>query len=353
MRPTSYLMGGEFPMRRRGLTLLAISLTAAAWGCGGPSSALNSDKHAASEAVGSTETLNLPHFTNSLGIQFVQLPTGEFDMGAPESDDWSNPDEQPVHRARIERSFWLGVHEVTVGQYRKFVAATGYLTAAEKTGEGGYAYDARTRRLGPVPQSSWRRTGFDQDDTHPVVNVNWDDVQAFCAWLSGEEKVTYRLPTEMEWEYACRAGTSTRWSCGSKEASLVGAANICDASLRKAYPFATWSMDWDDHYAFTAPVGSFAPNAFGLYDMHGNVFEWCADAWQGTNYAGKSIPDPSTPDITDMRMLRGGSYLSLTLFLRSSDRVGLKSMQRNAITGFRLARDAVGDTVPSGEKIHE
>lgn len=294
----------------------------------------------------------LPRTKNSLGMELVQVPAGEFKMGSPETDGMSNPDERPVHRQRIERPFWLAIHEVTVGQYRKFVDATGHLTAAELSNEGGYAYHPRPKRLEPDPKASWRYTGFDQDETHPVVNLTWNDAQAFCKWLSKEEKVTYRLPTEAEWEYACRATTTTIWSFGADQTCLAGKANICDVSLQKAYPFAKWSMDWSDGYAFTAPVGTFEPNAFGLYDMHGNVFEWCSDAWDGKDYAGQFIPDPDVPDIADTHVLRGGSYLSLMMFTRSADRVGLKTSQRNAITGFRVARD-VDDSAPPGEKIDE
>lgn len=324
--------------------VLTLLIAIAICGCGGPTSPTVSNTRA--KALPAPEVLKLPRVTNSLGMQLVQLPAGEFEMGSPESDDLSDPDEKPLHRERIKQPLWLGVHEVTIGQFRQFVEATKYQTAAEKSPEGGYAYDPRTQRLGPTPGSSWRRTGFDQDDTHPVVNVNWDDALAFCEWLSLKERATYRLPTEVEWEYACRAGTSTRWPSGDEESSLVGVANLCDTSLRQAYPFAKWSMEWSDGFAFTAPAGSFPPNAFGLHDMQGNVFEWCADTWQGTDYAGKPVPDPATPDISETRIVRGGSYLSLTLFLRSADRVGLKLKQRNAITGFRVVRDAVvRDTV--------
>jgi sulfatase modifying factor 1 len=336
------------------LSVMCIFFVIAAAGCGRSSSRSASATRApVAQPASHPVSLKLPASVNSLGMQFVQLPAGEFEMGSPDSDDLSNPDEKPVHLERIAHPFWLGVHEVTIGQFRKFVDATGYQTAAEKSGEGGFAYDPRIQRLEPDRQSSWRLTGFPQDDSHPVVNVNWNDVQAFCTWLNGEEKATYRLPTEAEWEYACRAGSTTRWSYGSQQECLVGMANICDTSLQQAYPFAKWSMEWNDGYAFTAPVGSFPANSYDLFDMQGNVFEWCADAWKGTDYADQPVPDPSTPDISDMRIVRGGSYLSLIMFTRSADRVALKAVQRNAITGFRVVKDLIVDTIPAGKKIHE
>ncbi|MSR58618.1 MAG: formylglycine-generating enzyme family protein [Planctomycetaceae bacterium] len=283
--------------------------------------------------------VDLPRSVNSAGIELVELPAGEFEMGAPDSDPMANPDEKPLHRAVIERPFSIAIHETTVGQFRRFVEATEYKTAAERTGEGGFSFNPQTRRLEPSPQADWRNTGFPQDDSHPVVNVNWDDAWAFCNWLSQVESVRYRLPTETEWEYACRAGTGSPWFFGDTEAAMSGAGNICDSSLRKAYPFAEWSMTWNDGYPFTAPVGSFPPNAFGVFDMHGNVFEWCDSDWNGADYAGKIIPDPTVTDLERMKVLRGGSYLSLMVFTRSSDRVALKWFQRNAITGFRVVHN--------------
>ncbi len=283
--------------------------------------------------------LNLPQITNSVGMVMIEIPAGEFQMGSPDSDELAMPDEKPQHPVSIMRPILISAHEVTLSQFEKFVVSVKYATEAEQSGEGGYAFDSTKQRLEPHPRSSWRATGFEQTGNHPVVNVTWNDAQAFCSWLSREERATYRLPSEQEWEYACRGGTNTRWSTGDRTDTLVGAGNVSDQQLRLAYPFAEWSMDWDDGYAFTAPVGSFAPNPFGLYDMHGNVFEWCEDRWKAADYAGKSVRDPAEPDPAGSRVLRGGSYLSLILFTRSADRVGLKSQQRNAITGFRVVRE--------------
>src|SRR5262249_10455549 len=141
----------------------------------------------------------------------------------------------------------------------------------------------------PGARYSWRNPGFAQTDEHPVVNVSWNDAQAFCDWLSQKEGKKYRLPTEAEWEYGCRANTRTRFHGGDEDGTLWQVANAMDRSLGAQWSYnklknkevqrrlSDWfeSVTWDDGYPFTAPVGRFRPNAFGLYDMHGNVWEWC------------------------------------------------------------------------------
>ena len=172
-------------------------------------------------------------WTNSLGMAFVKVPAGSFWMGSAESPGalaqvfpqlerkrfTELTDEAPVHRVRIRRAFYLGQHEVTAGQFRRFVEASGYRPESEADGTGGYGYNpdydpATTARgdafEGRNPRYSWRNPGFAQDDSHPVVNVTWNDAQALAQWLSQREGVRYRLPTEAEWEYACRAQTRTR-----------------------------------------------------------------------------------------------------------------------------------------------
>ena len=135
----------------------------------------------------------------------------------------------------------------------------------------------------PTPGSSsktrctgWRNSGFEQTDGHPVVNVSWNDAQAFCDWLSRKESKKYCLPTEAQWEYACRGRTQTRFYFGDDEEDLAKYGNVADASARKKFPDWSWTIKADDGYVFTAPVGHYQPNGFGLYDMHGNVWQWCA-----------------------------------------------------------------------------
>ena len=185
---------------------------------------------------------------------------------------------------------------------------------------------------------SWRNVGFEQTDEHPVVCVSWNDAVAFCEWLSKKERKTYRLPTEAEWEYACRAGTKTRYCSGDDPETLATVANVADAALKAKFPGQKYTIKASDDYVFTAPVGSFKPNAFGLYDMHGNADEWCAD-WYGEDYYGNSpTDDPKGPITGERRATRGGDWWSRPDFLRSACRGGAPPEARYCLIGFRVAR---------------
>ena len=195
--------------------------------------------------------------------------------------------EYPQHRVRITKPFYLGTYHVTRGQFRQFVADTGYKTDAEKGEEpGAFGWDPDKKEFDFNEKYSWRNVGFEQTDEHPVVNVSWNDAKAFCEWLSKKENQTYRLPTEAEWEYACRAGTTTRYSSGDDPETLAKVGNVADATAKAKFPDWTWTIKASDGYVFTSPVGSFQPNANGLYDMHGNAWQWCAD-WYGAEYYAK------------------------------------------------------------------
>ena len=210
----------------------------------------------------------LPVETNSIGMKLVLIPAGEFTMGS--SDGTS--DERPPHKVRIAKPFYLGQYEVTVGHFRQFANESGY------TGAG----------------DSWKTAFRSQTDDHPVVKVSWDDAKAFCDWLSKKEGKEYRLPTEAEWEYACCAGTQTKWSFGDNQSELGDYGWFSGNSASQ-----------------THPVGQKKPNAWGLYDMHGNVWEWCAD-WLGAYYyASSPADDPKGPSSGTNRVLRGGSWYDL------------------------------------------
>jgi formylglycine-generating enzyme required for sulfatase activity len=178
--------------------------------------------------------------------------------------------------------------------------------------------------------------GYVQTDKHPVVCVSWNDAVAFCKWLSGKEGKTYRLPTEAEWEYACRAGTKTRYFSGDDPRTLADVANTADAAAKGKLEL-HFALKASDGYAFTAPVGQLKPNAFGLYDMQGNAWQWCAD-WYGKNYYGKSPLDtPRGPDYGDRRVVRGGTWCYWPNDARSAKRAGNSPNDRLDITGFRVA----------------
>ena len=304
---------------------------------------------------------------NSLGMKFVLVPAGEFMMGSDESPEalavaypqygrerfLALVDEAPVHKVRITRPFYLGQHEVTVGQFRRFVEASGYQPESEADGTGGYGYnpnyDPEKSERGDAfegrnPKYSWRNPGFKQGDDHPVVNVTWNDAVAMSKWLSEKEGKKYRLPTEAEWEYAARAGTRTRYHSGDDPQSLLKVANTFAADTKVDWPqWKDYALAGYDGFEFTAPVGRFEPNALGLYDMHGNAWEWCAD-WYDDNYYAKSpVNDPPGPASGKVRVRRGGSWHTWSFYARSSYRNWNSPETRYTLVGMRLLREADAD----------
>ena len=302
--------------------------------------------------------------TNSLGMPLVRIPAGSFRMGSDEPVERLQKaypraererlealkDEAPVHRVRISHAFYMGQTEVTVGQFRRFLQASAYVPESEADGTGGYGYnadyDAEKSVRGDAfegrdPRYSWRNPGFAQDDRHPVVNITWNDAQALAQWLSQKEGRHYRLPTEAEWEYAARAGTRTRYHSGNDARSLLKVANTFDASAKPLWPkFAANALAGDDGFAFTAPVASFKPNAFGLYDMHGNAWEWTND-WYGEDYYAHSpTQDPQGPSEGHVYVRRGGSWHTWALYARSSYRNWNSPQTRYTLVGMRLVLEA-------------
>jgi formylglycine-generating enzyme len=276
--------------------------------------------------------------TNSLGMNLLVIPAGRFLMGSPKGEA-DRLDDELQHEVEITRPFYLGKHEVTVGQFKAFVKDTNYLTEAEKDGKGGRAFDGK--EFVQKPEFTWKHLHFAQTDDHPVVIVTWSDAVAFCTWLSKKEGRTYRLPTEAEWEYACRAGTKTCFSSGAKEEDLKAIGNIADASLKMKWMDATWAMSWNDGFPFTAPVGRFRANDFGLQDMHGNVWEWCSD-WYGEDYYGKSPKqDPQGPANGKERVSRGGAWSTQPKFCRSAFRDWHEPGYRSDCVGFRIVVEVI------------
>jgi formylglycine-generating enzyme required for sulfatase activity len=278
----------------------------------------------------------------SVGIKLVLMPKGQFMMGSEEL-----PSEKPIHPVRITKPFYMAIHPVTVGQFRAFVKDTQYKSGPE-AGKGGDGFDTTTGWLAMKPEFTWLKPGFEQADDHPVVLVNWNDATEFCKWLSKKEGKTFRLPTEAEWEYACRAGTTTRYSCGDADESLKGHANLADASLKpKIDPnrVATFNLapkgntsggfaGFDDGYVFTSPVGKFKPNPWGLYDMHGNVWQWCSD-FSG-KYPEGAQDDPVGAAQGKGRNIRGGTWFMGPLRCRSANRVQRDPSYSACFIGFRV-----------------
>jgi formylglycine-generating enzyme required for sulfatase activity len=167
--------------------------------------------------------------------------------------------------------------------------------------------------------------------------VSWNDAVAFAAWLSRKEGATYRLPTEAEWEDACRAGTTTRYSCGDDPEGLVAVGNIADGTAKEKYPEWT-TIAARDGYVYTAPVGRSHPNAWGLFDLHGNVWEWCADGYASDSYKQPPGDDPPGAAPAPQRVIRGGSWGNGSQDARSAFRSGCTPEDRDSNLGFRLAR---------------
>ncbi len=302
------------------------------------------------------ELKRIPTFAESIGLQFASIPAGEFTMGSNETaadlraagfvipDGYDPSDEAPARKVSMS-AFRLQTTEVTRGQFREFVRSTGYRTDAEKDGKGGWGYNQQTGFFEQAPQYNWQNTGFPQTDNHPVVNVSWNDAVAFCDWLTEQsktrgEQVRYLLPTEAQFEYALRAGARTRFATGDSPLSLRGAANVQDASFERKFPKYDYekypSFQFDDGAAFTAVVASYQKNAFGLYDMHGNVWEWCRDPYNAKYYSRAPDQDPPGPSSGSSRVLRGGSWFSVPFLVRCAFRFNHTPADRNRNSGFRV-----------------
>ena len=314
-----------------------------------PQPQLSPEQRAAVEKLGLPGTI-----TNSIGMQLVLIPDGDFMMGSGESSEelahmyakWeAEPGwfarEHPQHRVRITQPFYLGMHEVTVRQFRQFVKAKNYRTEAEQNGLGGYGFDAsNTNTMAQGKQYNWRNPGFLQGDDHPVVIVSWNDAVAFCDWLSDQEGRRYNLPTEAQWEYACRGGTTTQFHNGDDPEKLTLVGNLEDATAKAEFkdsPRTERAVSSSDGYVFTSPVGKFQANPWGLYDTHGNVWEWCADWYADDYYAHSPASDPPGPATGSFRVSRGGSWFNSASSCRSAIRFEYEPGDRIVYMGFRVA----------------
>ena len=262
------------------------------------------------------------------GPELVVIPAGNFRMGCLSYDDDCYDHEKPVHDVRIPMPFALSKFEVTRGDFSRFVEATGYSTGNSCwTYEGGN-WEERSGR-------SWRSPGFQQTDAHPVVCVSWQDAQAYIAWLSRQTGDVYRLPSESEWEYAARAGSVTKYAFGNDKSRLCRHGNHADASTGFSYRHTGCSDGVGER---TAVVGSYEINAFGLHDMHGNVWEWVEDCWNDSYQGAPTGGEGWTRGDCAQRVLRGGSWSSDPKVLRSANRNWITTTIRYISVGFRVAR---------------
>ncbi|HLZ99486.1 MAG TPA: SUMF1/EgtB/PvdO family nonheme iron enzyme [Steroidobacteraceae bacterium] len=256
------------------------------------------------------------------------VPAGRFKQGSNRTDG-NAAFERPPHWVLIRRPFALSTNAVTVDEFRPFVAATG------RDMRGCETFDDRWRFR---PDAGWENPGFTQTGSHPVTCVSWDDAKAYALWLSTTTGHRYRLPSAAEWEYAARAGGEAVRPWDSDGSAACGSANVADQRAARRYP--GWAVfPCDDGYVYTAPVGSFKANSFGLNDMLGNVFQWTDDCWH-PDYTG--VPTDGSPrtygDCTE-RELRGGSWFTSPDFVRASYRNHFGVKYRASSVGIRLVRD--------------
>ncbi|MFN8348808.1 MAG: SUMF1/EgtB/PvdO family nonheme iron enzyme [Spirosomataceae bacterium] len=273
-----------------------------------------------------------------VGPEMVYVRGGSFDMGSTEGE----ADEKPVHTVTVS-SFSMAKYETTVAEFAEFVAETNYRTDAEKEGNSKL-WNSMTNKVYDSTGIHWRH-GADgvrllvANYHHPVVHVSHNDAVAYCAWLSKKTGRTYRLPTEAEWEYAAGNGLKhSKYSWGDSETAGV-TGNVADQSYKSAFDgkFNYNSFTgYTDGYAYTAPVGKFKTNEFGLYDMTGNVFEWCADWYGADYYANSSSSNPTGPATGASRVLRGGSWTGTPAFSRVAYRNLNTPSSRDFSVGFRV-----------------
>ncbi len=271
----------------------------------------------------------------------VVIPVGAFEMGSPDSERGRRDHEGPRHTVEIRRAFALGRSEVTVGEFRRFVRASGHITDAEQGGNSSI-YDEKSGRIAVRPGVTWRSNylGEDARDDEPVVHVSFNDAQAYVAWLAERTGRPFRLPTEAEFEYALRAGTVTRFWWGNGNPLRVVGNFTGDGDRSRTGR--TWTRAfprYSDGYFGPAPVARFPANAFGVHDMNGNLSEWVEDCWHDSYLRA---PDDGSAWVNRgcaRRVVRGGSWGSAAEQFRSAYRTSSPPDVRGARIGFRVARD--------------
>ena len=271
----------------------------------------------------------------------VVIPTGSFEMGAQRSEEGRQDDELPQHEVTLAKGFAMARSAITVGQFRQFVRASNYVPDSVKLG-GASVYDERSGALRDDTRATWEDdyAGHKAADNLPVVNVSWNDARAYADWLSQRTGKRYRLPSEAEFEYALRGGTTTRywWGNGTPKRlveNVTGSGDRSHIGRRWSHAFRGYS----DGYWGPAPVMSFAPNPFGLYDIDGNVSEWVADCWHDNYIRAPNDGSAWLNPGCKVRVVRGGSWGSSPEQVRSAYRQGADSDVRSGRVGFRVVRE--------------
>lgn len=264
--------------------------------------------------------------------EMVWIPPGQFMMGSTDAGPTNHPTEGPLHSVSISYSFAFSRYPITVREFRAFVSETGYDAGSQciTSHDGEFAlHEGR----------NWSSPDFSQEDNNPAVCINWDDANAYAAWLSKKTGKSYRIPSEAEYEYANRAGTSTTYWWGNDPGLTCEYANGADLDLKAKRPKIP-AAECHDGFAYTSPVGRFRPNAFGLYDTTGNVWVWTLDCSTKTYDAAPSDGAPDYSGDCSMRMLRGGSWANGPSGLRSAIHDRNFPANRLYYDGIRVARSS-------------
>lgn len=248
-----------------------------------------------------------------LGPKMVVVPAGEFMMGAPPDEPMSFDAERPVHKVTIRKPFAISQYEITFAEFDRFVEATGHRRPSDK---------------------GWGKAHWGRTDT-PVFDITWHDAQQFVEWLSEQTGKHYQLPSEAQWEYAARAGTTAPFNTGdcihTDQANYHGQYEYSDCPTTEVY------------FGKALPVGSYLPNAWGLYDVHGNIFEWIRDCWhahyEGAPADGSAWMDEGDNVDCNRRVIRGGSWSGRPLDLRSAYRARNDANFKSIFIGFRVVRE--------------
>ena len=275
-------------------------------------------------------------------MKFAKIPGGKFRMGSSaealalvKKKFDASQDDEDEHEVELS-AFLMGKYHVTRGHFALFVKDEGYKTEAEE-GDGAYGWNSDKNTWEKNKDYNWKNPGYTQADSHPVVCVSWNDAKKFCSWLSKRSGRRMGLPSEAQWEYACRAGSKGLYFFGDDEEEMAEYGNIADGTAKEKFSNWTKAIQAKDGYVFTSPVGKYKANKYGLYDMHGNAWQWCED------YYGKygDVPDKKDPAQTvkqsdDRRVLRGGSWNFLPAYCRSACRSFNAPDSRSLNFGFRV-----------------
>jgi formylglycine-generating enzyme required for sulfatase activity len=282
--------------------------------------------------------------------EMVMIPAGSFMMGSTKAErdryvkEGGSPKsadrELPRHRVALNYKLAVGKFPVTRGEFSAFIEESGYRPNEEICTTVEKIADSKEYIFDPHHNRSWNNPGILQDDSHPVACVNWDDITAYIKWLSKKTGENYRLLSEAEWEYAARAGTNTYRYWGDDKNNVRGCdyANVQDKTPYPSGKKRVEHFQCSDGYFGTSPVGSYKPNAFGLYDMAGNLWEWMADCFTDNHTGAPADGSARTVESCEEYILRGGSWISRPWYIHAAARNGTPHLERNVDTGFRIAR---------------